>query len=51
MLQFRIADLMRDQPLYDKVEAAAEYLLDKHPESVKPVIRRWLGHAPRYGEV
>ena len=51
MLQFRIADLMRDQPLYDKVEAAAEYLLDKHPESIKPVIRRWLGHAPRYGEV
>ena len=51
MLQFRIADLMRDQPLYDKVEAAAAYLLDKHPESVKPVIRRWLGHAPRYGEV
>jgi ATP-dependent DNA helicase RecG len=51
MLQFRIADLMRDQPLYDKVEAAATYLLEKHPESVKPIIRRWLGHAPRYGEV
>ena len=51
MLQFRIADLMRDQPLYDKVEAAAQYLLDKHPASVKPIIRRWLGHAPRYGEV
>ena len=26
-------------------------VLDKHPESIKPIIRRWLGHAPRYGEV
>jgi ATP-dependent DNA helicase RecG len=51
MLQFRIADLMRDQPLIEKVEIAAEQLLDKHPESIKPIIRRWLGHAPRYGEV
>jgi ATP-dependent DNA helicase RecG len=51
MLQFRIADLMRDQPLFEKVEAAAGHLLDKHPESIKPIIRRWLGHAPRYGEV
>jgi ATP-dependent DNA helicase RecG len=51
MLQFRIADLMRDQPLFEKVEAAAGHLLDKHPESIKPIIRRWLGYAPRYGEV
>ncbi len=51
MLQFRIADLMRDQPLYDKVEIAAGHLLEKYPESVKHIIRRWLGHAPRYGEV
>lgn len=51
MIQFRIADLMRDQSLLDKVQAAATYLLDKHPESVKPIIRRWLGHAPRYGQV
>jgi len=51
MLQFRIADLMRDQSLYDKVETAARHLLEKHPESVQPIIRRWLGNAPRYGEV
>ena len=23
----------------------------EHPEAVKPIIRRWLGHAPRYGQV
>jgi ATP-dependent DNA helicase RecG len=51
MIQFRIADLMRDQPLLDKVEAAAAQLLENHPDRVKPIIRRWLGHAPRYGQV
>ena len=51
MIQFRIADLMRDQPLLDKVEAAAAQLLENHPDRVKPIIRRWLGHAPRYGRV
>jgi ATP-dependent DNA helicase RecG len=51
MIQFRIADLMRDQHLLDKVEAAAAQLLEHHPESVAPIIRRWLGQAPRYGQV
>ncbi len=51
MMAFRIADLLRDRPLVDKVEAAAEQLLDKYPERVGSIIRRWLGHAPRYGQV
>ncbi|VAW80548.1 ATP-dependent DNA helicase RecG [hydrothermal vent metagenome] len=51
MLQFRIADLMRDQALLDKVEQAALYLIAQQVDSINPIIRRWLGHAPRYGEV
>jgi len=51
MLQFRIADLMRDQHLLDKVETAARYLVEQQPESIDPIVRRWLGHAPRYGTV
>jgi ATP-dependent DNA helicase RecG len=51
MIQFRIADLMRDQQLLDKVEAAAHQLLKEHPGAVQPIIRRWLGHAPQYGQV
>jgi len=51
MLQFRIADLMRDQDLLDKVEQAADRLIETQPGHVQPIIRRWLGHAPRYGEV
>ena len=51
MLQFRIADLMRDQDLLDKVEQAARYLIEQQADSINPIVRRWLGHAPRYGEV
>ncbi len=51
MIAFRIADLMRDQPLLDKVEDTARHLIGQHPERVEPIIRRWLGHAPRYGQV
>jgi ATP-dependent DNA helicase RecG len=35
MLQFRIADLMRDQPLIEKVEIAAEHGWGTHPVTVK----------------
>jgi ATP-dependent DNA helicase RecG len=51
MLQFRIADLMRDQGLLGKVEAAARYLIENQADSIDPIVRRWLGHAPRYGDV
>jgi ATP-dependent DNA helicase RecG len=51
LIQFRIADLMRDQKLMDKVEDAATLLLERHPDSINNIIRRWLGHAPRYGQV
>lgn len=51
MLQFRIADLMRDQGLLDNVEQAAAYLLKNNPGNVQPIIRRWLGRSVRYGEV
>jgi len=51
MIQFRIADLLRDQDLLDKVEQAADYLARHCAESVQPVIRRWLGRMARYGGV
>jgi ATP-dependent DNA helicase RecG len=51
MIQFRIADLLRDQGLLNKVEQAAAYLIERQPEVIQPVIRRWLGQAPRYGDV
>ena len=51
MMQFRVADLLRDQDLLGMTADAAAYLSRNHPEHVQPIIRRWLGGAVRYGAV
>jgi ATP-dependent DNA helicase RecG len=51
MMQFRVADLLRDQDLLSKTADAAAYLLRNYPQHVQPIIRRWLGRAVRYGDV
>ena len=51
MMQFRVADLLRDQDLLGKTADAAAYLTRNHPEHVQQIIRRWLGGAVRYGGV
>jgi ATP-dependent DNA helicase RecG len=50
-VQFRVADLMRDEDLLDRVQAAADCLLTDYPDHVAPLIRRWLGRSVHYGEV
>jgi ATP-dependent DNA helicase RecG len=51
MMQFRIADLDRDQALVPRVQQAARTLLTKYPEHVAPLIWRWLGASEEYGRV
>jgi len=51
MLQFRVADLLRDQHLLSETAEAAAYLMRHHPDRIPPIIRRWLGRADRYGDV
>ncbi len=51
MIQFRIADLVRDRELMDKIAEAAAYILQNCSDNVQPLIRRWLGRSSRYGEV
>lgn len=51
MLQLHIADLVRDQALIPRIEQAAVLLLERYPERVPALIKRWLGDAARYGEV
>ncbi|MDX5332933.1 MAG: ATP-dependent DNA helicase RecG [Gammaproteobacteria bacterium] len=51
MMQFRIADLLRDQALLPRVQATAERLLRDHPGQVDPLIRRWVGEAVQFGNV
>ena len=48
---FHIADLVRDQKLLPQIEGAAVLLMEKYPDRVTPLIRRWLGMREHYGEV
>lgn len=47
-MQFRIADLMRDQPILEQVQKAAMMMLERYPERVPSLVRRWVGHREHY---
>lgn len=51
MLQFRVADLARDEGLLDRIPAVAERLLNEEPDLVGKLIRRWIGDADRFASV
>ena len=51
LMQMRIADIVRDTSWLSEVNAASRYMLQNKPAMVKPLIRRWLGRADRYGAV
>lgn len=51
MLQLRVADLQRDQALLPQVTQMADRLLHTYPDRVKPLMKRWVGSATRYGNV
>jgi ATP-dependent DNA helicase RecG len=51
LLEFRIADPLRDQPLVPAAQRAADLILASHPELVEPLIRRWLGQRDLLGVV
>lgn len=51
MMQFRIADILRDEKLIPLVHVTAENIVQQHPEIIEPLIRRWLSGAEQYGEV
>jgi ATP-dependent DNA helicase RecG len=50
-MQFRIADLLRDQDLVPGVQVLADRLLVEHPEYVTPLIQRWIGERVQYADV
>ncbi len=47
-LQFRIADVVRDQKLLARVQQAAREVETKHTQAVAPLIHRWIGHKVQY---
>jgi ATP-dependent DNA helicase RecG len=51
LVQFKIADVMRDRLLLPQVNRAARQLLEKSPEQADALIRRWLGQREEYGQV
>lgn len=50
-MQFRIADLMRDQHLLPAAQQAADKLLVHHNGVTDPLIERWLGSRVNYAQV
>jgi ATP-dependent DNA helicase RecG len=51
LLQFKVADLMRDADLLPAVRDAAQVLLEHWPHHVSPLLARWLRHGQQYGQV
>ncbi len=49
--QFHIADLVRDQSALPQIEKVATILLDRYPQHVAPIVRRWLGIRGSYADV
>ncbi len=50
-MQFRVAELLRDQDLVPDVRRLADRLVHDHPESVAPLIQRWVGSKAQYAVV
>jgi ATP-dependent DNA helicase RecG len=51
LLQFKVADLMRDADLLPALRDAAQALLERWPQHVSPLLERWLRHVQQYGQV
>ena len=51
MMDFRIADLVRDSHLQPAIKKWAEVMRQSQPEIVEPLIRRWIADNQRYANV
>ncbi|GGJ04019.1 ATP-dependent DNA helicase RecG [Halopseudomonas pertucinogena] len=51
LVQFRVADLVRDADLLPLVQQAAADLANAHPERVGPLIDRWLAEGQQFAQV
>jgi ATP-dependent DNA helicase RecG len=51
LVQFRVADLVRDADLLPEVQTAAQQLMQAYPDRVQPLIDRWLSHGQQFAQV
>ena len=49
--QMKVANLTRDRALLPKIEQIARALRERHPESIDPIIKRWISTRESYAEV
>lgn len=49
--RFRITDLVRDKSMIERALQVAETLQRNFPQSVEPLVARWVGDSSRYSEV
>lgn len=50
-LQFRIADLTRDQDMLPEIQRTADLLFSNYPETIDPLIARWIRQAAVFVQV
>lgn len=48
LMQLRIANILRDQQLLPRVQAASQLLLQQHPQQAQHLIARWVIHGGKY---
>lgn len=51
MMEFRIADLLRDQHLIEEVRQLATKIVAQYPERVEPLIQRWIPQGDTYAGI
>ncbi len=51
LAEMKIADIIRDQLLIPKVNELAQTLINDYPETVEPLIKRWIGKKMDYQNV
>ena len=51
MLQFRVADLSRDQRLLERIPPVADRLLAENPSLAEKLVNRWIGDSTRFARV
>jgi ATP-dependent DNA helicase RecG len=51
MLQFRVADISRDQQLLNRIPPVADRLLETDPARADKLVRRWIGDSARFAGV
>lgn len=50
LAQFRIADLLRDQPLLEQVAQVSDQVRSQDPERIDAIVDRWLRQAERFAQ-